>query len=125
MKAQPTLRIIACTACTDRLRARGTRGIFQCNPYAREMLEHRAGRPPATEGGRTRKTEKTFDQLRAEAEALLKHADSLEKWGRERLVVALDEVWNKPDPNVVTLQDGRKVARQYYDPAIHGPASSS
>lgn len=64
----------------------------------------------------------TPDQLRAEADALLKHADALEKWGREHLSMAVDEAWNKPDPQVVTLPDGRQVARQYYDPAIHGPA---
>jgi hypothetical protein len=28
---------------------------------------------------------KTPDQLRAEARALLEHADALEKWGRERM----------------------------------------
>lgn len=67
---------------------------------------------------------KTPDQLRAEADALLKHADALEQWSRERLMVAADAVWNEPDSRVVKLQDGRQVAREYYDPAIHGPAAS-
>jgi hypothetical protein len=52
--------------------------------------------------------EKTPDQLRAEAEALLKHADALETSGRERVMAAVDAVWNEPDPLVVKLQDGRR-----------------
>jgi hypothetical protein len=56
--------------------------------------------------------EKTPDQLRAEAEALLKHADALEKWGRERVVVGIDAVRNEPDPTVVKLQDGRRQPRR-------------
>jgi hypothetical protein len=54
---------------------------------------------------------KTPEQLRVEAEALLKHADALEKWHRERVVAAIDAVWDEPDPLVVKLQDGRHVAR--------------
>jgi hypothetical protein len=33
----------------------------------------------------------------------------------------LAEVWNEPHPDVVKLTDGRQVAREFYDPAIHGP----
>jgi hypothetical protein len=32
------------------------------------------------------------------------------------------QAWNEPDPRVVTLPDGRQVLREFYDPAIHGPA---
>lgn len=38
------------------------------------------------------------------------------------LTEAAKQAWNEPDPDVVTLHDGRKVAREFYDPAIHGPA---
>ncbi len=31
-------------------------------------------------------------------------------------VDAANRTWNEPDPDVVTLQDGRKVLRQFYDP---------
>jgi hypothetical protein len=42
--------------------------------------------------------QKTPDQLRAEADALLQHADALETWGHERAMAAADAVWNEPDP---------------------------
>jgi hypothetical protein len=35
----------------------------------------------------------------------------------------VNDVWNAPNPEVVTLTDGRKVARQYYDSKLHGPAA--
>jgi hypothetical protein len=37
----------------------------------------------------------------------------------ELLDALIEEVWNEPDPTIVTLADGRKVARKHYDPTIH------
>jgi hypothetical protein len=72
-------------------------------------------------------SEKTPDQLRAEGETLLRHADALGKWARERFARALDRAveraWSEPDDSVVKLQDGRQVARKFYDPLVHGPAA--
>jgi hypothetical protein len=38
----------------------------------------------------------------------------------EIITEAAKRAWNEPDPDVVKLQDGRQVAREFYDPAIHG-----
>jgi hypothetical protein len=42
---------------------------------------------------------------------------------RSTLIDAARAAWNEPDPEVVKLQDVRKVLRQFYDPAIHGKES--
>ena len=43
---------------------------------------------------------------------------------RDILMDAAKRAWNEPDPDVVRLQDGRQVLREFYDPAIHGPEQS-
>jgi hypothetical protein len=50
--------------------------------------------------------------------------DDFDKFADELLRDALTELamerWNRPDPRIVTLANGRKMWRKYYDPMIHG-----
>jgi hypothetical protein len=59
-------------------------------------------------------------ELRRRSQAQFQEADQLERWGRSLLDDAIQQAWDEPDPNLVTLQDGRKVARKFYDPLLHG-----
>jgi hypothetical protein len=51
----------------------------------------------------------------------LAEKESFDLFKEQAILIAADEAWNRPDPNVVDLADGRKVAREYYDPKLHGP----
>ena len=57
-----------------------------------------------------------------EAMDAIVHFEGRDMPASEFLDLMVDRVWNEPDAFSVKLQDGRKVALEFYDPAIHGPA---
>jgi hypothetical protein len=75
----------------------------------------RAGRTP---GNTVKPSEDTMANDDTDQQALLKRI--LDEEIKRMVDEEIQKVWDRPDPNVVKLQDGRQVAREFYDPLLHG-----
>ena len=57
---------------------------------------------------------------------LVQLAHRKRRWAKQDMAhAAALEVRNRPDPDVVNLANGRKVARKFYDSKMHGPEVSA